>query len=33
VFIASTFYLKKSRLPTPVLVILVILVGYLFPPA
>ncbi len=33
VFIASTFYLNKSRLPTPVLVILVILVGYLFPPA
>ena len=33
VFIASTFYLNKSRLPTPMLVILVILVGYLFPPA
>ena len=33
VFAGSAVYLNKSRLPTPVLVILVILVGYLFPPA
>jgi len=30
---ASTFFLNKSRLPAPILVILVILTGYLFPPA
>lgn len=33
VFAGSALYLNRSRLPTPVLVILVILVGYLFPPA
>jgi chromate transporter len=33
VFAGSSFFLNKSKLPTPVLVILVILVGYLFPPA
>jgi chromate transporter len=33
VFAGSSFYLNKSKLPTPLLVIIVILVGYLFPPA